>query len=259
MECPHCGVSNAAENEFCSACGGVMREIEDPPAPKPISRPFRDPRRLTQWLRWLLVAVVGACIVSGVSEFAQLQLLHAMRDGGFTSEAEMMSAANANDLRETVIAIAAFIIIIGTMVVFGMWIHRMDSNIHALGAPDLRYTPGWAVGWYFVPVANLWKPYQAMSEIWRASRNPIGWQAEPVGGLLPWWWFWWLASTFVDDIAMRMSWRAEALEELIGVAPVNIVASVLDAVSAFVALLVVRRVQDFQAKAVDQSLGQVFA
>lgn len=259
MECPHCGVSNAAENEFCSACGGALREIAEPPASKPVGRPFRDPRRLTQWLRWSLIALIVAYVVTGVSEFAQLQLLHAIRDGSFTSEAEMMSAANANDLRQTVLGIAAFIVIIGTIVMFGMWIHRMDSNIHALGARDLRFTPGWAVGWYFVPIANLWKPYQAMSEIWRASRNPAGWQAESGGGLLRWWWFWWLASTFVDNIAMRMAWRAEALEELIGVAPVNIASSTLDAISAAVGLLLVRRVGEFQVVAADRSLGQVFA
>lgn len=259
MECPHCGVSNIAENEFCSACGGVLQEIEEPPAPRPIDRPFRDPRRLTQWLQWLVIGYILVCVASALSEAAQLQLLYAMRDGSFPSEAEMTSAAEANDLRQQAVGIVTFIIVIGTFVLFGVWIHRTDSNVHALGATGLRFTPGWAVGWYFVPVANLWKPYQAMSEIWRASKNPAGWQSESAGGLLRWWWFWWLVSTFGDNISMRLSWRAEALEELIGVAPVNIVSSALDAVSALIALFVVKKVRDFQSQAANQSLSQVFA
>lgn len=257
MDCPHCGVANAVENEFCSACGGVLQEVEEPP--RPIGRTFRDPRRLTQWLRWLLMATIVVNVATGLSEVAQLRVLQAIRDGGYPSQAAMESAAEANDLRQTVVGIGAFIVIIGTIVLFGVWIHRMDSNIHAFGASNLRFTPGWAVGWYFVPVANLWKPYQAMSEIWRASKNPAGWQSESVDGLLHWWWLWWLASTVGDNVSLRMSSRAETLEELIGVAPVNIVSSALDVVSALVALLVVRRVHDFQAQAADQSLGHVFA
>lgn len=222
-------------------------------------RQFRDPRRLTQWLRWLLIAAIVAYVAAGLSEIAQLQVLQAIRDGNYPSQADMQSAAEANDLRQTVVGIGTFVVIISTIVLFGVWIHRMDSNIHALGALNLRFTPGWAVGWYFVPVANLWKPYQAMSEIWRASKNPAGWQSESAGGLLRWWWFWWLVSSFGDNISMRMSWRAEALEELIGVAPVNIASSTLDAGSALVALLVVRKVHDFQAQAANQSLSHVFA
>ena len=61
-----------------------------------------------------------------------------------------------------------------------------------LGASDMRFTPGWAIGWYCVPVACFWRPYQAMTEIWRASRNPSDWRGEPVSPLLRWWWILWL-------------------------------------------------------------------
>ena len=37
------------------------------------------------------------------------------------------------------------------------------------GAGGLRYTPGWAVGWLFVPFANLVVPYFVFTEIWRNS------------------------------------------------------------------------------------------
>lgn len=259
VDCPRCGVLNAAENKTCSNCGTGLQAAGGPTAAKPAGRVFRDPKRLTQWLRWLLIASIVAYVVGGAAELAQLQVLQAIQDGSFSSEEEMMSAAQASDLRQTVVSIGALVIIIGTIVMFAVWVHRMNSNIHAFGATNLRFTPGWAVGWYFVPIANLWKPYQVMSEIWRASKNPVGWQSEPAGGLLGWWWFWWLASNFADNISMRMSWRAEELEELISVVPVNIVSSALDIVSAVLALLVVRRIGGFQAEAADKSLSAVFA
>jgi hypothetical protein len=48
---------------------------------------------------------------------------------------------------------------------FVIWVHRMQANTFALGVLGLRYTPAWAVGWYFVPIVNLWMPYRVMREI----------------------------------------------------------------------------------------------
>ena len=64
----------------------------------------------------------------------------------------------------------------------------------------MRFTPGWAVGWYFVPIAWFWKPYQAMAEIWRASRNPAEWRGEPVSPLLAGWWVLWIVPFWSGDI-----------------------------------------------------------
>jgi hypothetical protein len=52
-------------------------------------------------------------------------------------------------------------------------------------------TPGWCVGWYFVPFANLVRPVQVMSEIWRASDPESGegaWISSRSTPLLALWW-----------------------------------------------------------------------
>jgi hypothetical protein len=63
---------------------------------------------------------------------------------------------------------------IATVVIWMVWIHRANSNCRALGAQGMRFTPGWAVGYHFIPFVNLVMPYNAMAEIWRASANPAG-------------------------------------------------------------------------------------
>jgi uncharacterized protein DUF4328 len=55
------------------------------------------------------------------------------------------------------------------VVAFAMWLRRAVANLPALGARELRFTPGWAVGWWFVPLANLVVPLLIMVELWRAS------------------------------------------------------------------------------------------
>ncbi len=58
---------------------------------------------------------------------------------------------------------------IPSAVLFLMWFHRVYRNLPALRNAVLTTTPGWAVGWWFIPVANLWMPYRIASEIWCGS------------------------------------------------------------------------------------------
>lgn len=36
-----------------------------------------------------------------------------------------------------------------------IWVYRSVSNLVAFNVQGLRFTPGWAVGWFFLPFANL--------------------------------------------------------------------------------------------------------
>ena len=59
-------------------------------------------------------------------------------------------------------------------------------------ARGLRYTPGWAVGWLFVPFANLVVPYFVFTEIWRnsipATADASDGSAKRSSPLLIGWW-----------------------------------------------------------------------
>jgi len=58
------------------------------------------------------------------------------------------------------------IVSLGTValeVIFLIWQHRAANVAKALGYPA-RHSPGWGVGCWFVPVVNLWMPYQALRD-----------------------------------------------------------------------------------------------
>ena len=54
----------------------------------------------------------------------------------------------------------------------------------------MSISAGWAAGYFFIPIMNLWKPYQAMKEIWQGSDPDPTVHAFSVRvpALLPWWW-----------------------------------------------------------------------
>ena len=61
-----------------------------------------------------------------------------------------------------------------------VWQHRAHANLWAFARSGLRFTPGWAVGWWFVPIASLWKPFEAVRELWKASdpgSDPLSWRS----------------------------------------------------------------------------------
>jgi hypothetical protein len=95
----------------------------------------------------------------------------------------------------------AFIV---SAVLVAMWIHRAHANLQEGGADGLEFTPGWAVGWYFVPFANLIKPFQAMRELWTTSHAEV----DRFGGEAPSevkaWWAAWIVGNILNSVSTRI-------------------------------------------------------
>ncbi len=154
----------------------------------------------------------------------------------------------SSDLRQTIISWSYFPVILVTAVLFARWVHLASRNAHHLTGGDLRHTPGWAVGWYFVPVATYWKPYQAMREIFRAS-NPDAsdeWRTAPRPNLLPMWWTLWVLSNLLTMGLLSSSFSAETVEELLSVTQRFLLSDALDLPLTLCTLAVVARLQTWQ-------------
>lgn len=82
-------------------------------------------------------------------------------------------------------------ILIACAITYFIWLYRANSNVHAAGAEGVR-SPGWAVGGYFIPAANIALGIDAMREIWKASKSPEGWKNLKTTRLVPIWWGCWL-------------------------------------------------------------------
>jgi len=180
----------------------------------------KDPTSLTKFLKTILWISLGISIISLLSDFMQMNLL----SSGTFSQA----AAEANDSRQQIIGILYLVAFIVTGISFLKWIHRANSNCHGFGAQGMEFTPGWSVGYYFIPFINLYKPYRAMKEIWKVSTNPANWQNENGSALLGWWWALWLISGFLGQASFRMSMRADTISSLQASTTVSILVGIID-------------------------------
>src|SRR5262245_46960413 len=198
---------------------------------------FRDPTRLVSWLRFLLFANVVVCVAALVSDALQLQFL--------ASAPYSRADADANDTRQLIVDVIIFVTFVATAITFCVWVYRANVNARQLGAQGMLFTPGWAVGWYFIPIAWLWKPYQAMVEIWKASKNPSAWRSDTGSSPLRVWWFCWLVSCIAGYLSTRLWWAATpTIDTLSTISKLNMAA---DAGQIGSALVLARLVRDISA------------
>jgi len=199
---------------------------------------FREIDSLTKFLKVLLGLGVWVAVVSLMSSIMQAKLLY---HGSFT-EAEVQS----NYTREQMIWLFRLALYLFTAVMFGLWIVRANKNVRALGAEGLRITPGWAVGYFFIPIVNLWRPYQAMNDLWRASHNPSSWAATAASFILPAWWTLWLLTHFLGQMSFQATMAAEGLVGLQASTYVQMVSHAVDIPLSLVAMALVAQIANAQ-------------
>ncbi len=149
---------------------------------------------------------------------------------------------------EDMVLLAQFLLFLATAVATLRWIFLANANAHALGAADMMVSPGWAVGWYFVPLMNLAMPFIAMRELWKASARPKDWQLEPAPASILAWWLAWLVSGIAGAVSIRL-WLEFGKS---GVSAAETFAFVSDLASIAAALLlawIVGRIQAMQTRA----------
>jgi hypothetical protein len=202
------------------------------------SADFRDLSTFTTVLTWMLRAGAALAVVGLWSSASQLELL----SREFT-QAE--GAANAQ--RVVAVAGGTVILRVVTFFVFGRWIVLAHRNLDALGAHYLDFRPGWAVGWFFIPIANLWKPFQAMRSLWRHSHSVHRAELQDDTWVLPTWWALWLIFLFMGNVSQSVSRNANGLADYRAITEAALAGGVVDVVLCIVASILVTRTWRAQA------------
>ena len=159
------------------------------------------------------------------------------------------------DLIEFLVAVATLLVFVSLVIAFLVWLHRAARNLPALGnsKSKVEYTPGWAVGSFFVPFVNLVMPYKAVKEVWEKSDpsfrtgDDFMFAAQSSSPpLVLGWWIAWLVSNFLSNISWRLESRAPDTGSF--VTGVDIISDIGNIVAAVLAVMVVRDIDRRQAE-----------
>ncbi|MBK6043678.1 DUF4328 domain-containing protein [Streptomyces sp. MBT55] len=254
MLCTRCRIRTAVTDDgLCTFCSGTRPPLPDgvmAPVPGPggwgVATWPRSPVGLARAVTALLGLVIAADL------FAIGTGLHLR---GLWQQVEAGGALNiyVGDGRtaETLYGIAALSqggALLATGVVFIIWFHRTRRNAEVFDPSVQRMGPGWAVGGWFVPIANFWFPYRVASGVWEASaqtRPDGGWRTVPRTPLNLWWGAW-VVSLLCTRVTERLWDRAVDAEEVVRAAGLVAASDAVDIVAAVLALLYVRAVTGMQ-------------
>jgi hypothetical protein len=164
-----------------------------------------DPAGLTKLLQrllWIGVAVACVALVDDVVEFVQVQIGRVAPD-----------QLTENDPIQAVVGLLQSGLGVVTAITFLKWVYRAYKNIQGFGAEGLRFSPGWAVGYYFIPILSLIRPMQVMSEIWRASYDPRNWLRSRSSWLIATWWTLFLVYSVVTQVSLQLGLQASTNDQ----------------------------------------------
>ena len=172
------------------------------------SNPFQSPGSTAEFERDspytylpLRVLTIIVAIAFGVQVFL-LVATHASTAWLQSHDPSVFTGGEPRDGTSALLAIVLFLSSLSYLVVylggifFFMWLVRANKNARALGARDMEFTPGWMVGWFFVPLANLFKPYEVVEELYLASdpgSDAESWGAAEMPRTILAWWLSWIA------------------------------------------------------------------
>lgn len=218
--CARCGRFVCASCEgpdgLCDSCVGLVATAVPPATGR------------AAWATRLLGIHLGVDLVSAASGIFSL--------GAGSGDSGEFGLRDAID---GVVGVTSLAVLVATAVAFLRWEHLAVRNLQAQGK-DVGVTPGWAVGWWFVPIANLWKPFQVM----RAIVQRIGGEALVAAAGVGTWWGLWIASNIASQIQTRISFSTGLEGEIPQAAyAVGVVASLLSAAAAWQCRRVVQQAQ----------------
>jgi ABC-type Fe3+ transport system permease subunit len=108
----------------------------------------------------------------------------------------LLDRAQSSDDLVSSASIVFLILLVGTAICFMTWMFRAAKNNEALGRRGARFGPGWAIGAWFIPLANFVIPVLMMQDLWRGSDADIArdayWRESKRSALIGVWWAMWL-------------------------------------------------------------------
>lgn len=196
------------------------------------SASFRSGRTRGIAAQVLLGLMIGLSLLSAIHNVAGFDLIRDAQSGTLS-----ISEADSYDATAQSYAQAYLVLYIATAIAFLMWLSRSIDNVPHLTGEFPDVTPRWSIGWWFVPFANLFKPYQVVRDLFVriAADGQRSW-------VILAWWLVWIGGGVLGTFIFRMAEPAD-LDDLNTWFTLNLLSDLSTVVPAALAIIIVRRIQ----------------
>lgn len=198
--CKRCDAFQEPGSRFCYRCGLPIESDEAASTFVKDEGSFRSLGTRANWTTVFLVIfaliTLGAILITS----SEIDILQRVNEGQTVSEAEILSIREGLSGMSFIYWASLLI----SSIAFLFWIYTASKNLASLNMLNQRFSPRWAIIWWFVPIMWFFRPYQVMKEIWNGSDPAHVSSSEPTSrstsySLLKWWWTTWIVSIFLVD------------------------------------------------------------
>lgn len=210
-----------------------------PAAYAPPATGYRSSGTLAVWTVGLLGLVAILCLGELISNLMKADVFTQIGAGVKFPHAQLV----ADDLRHRIIVFVRLTAYLTCGLTYCFWFYRVCRNAVSLGAL-LKFTPGRAVGNWFIPIVSLWQPYQTVRELWDFNffASPSAREAALAPLLLRVWWACWLGTLVTSRVVSARTKSAKKVPELLTVVHWSMAYDVLVFLAALLALWTVVRI-----------------
>ncbi len=152
-------------------------------------------------------------VVAIVASGQERSVLQKLENAAYTTEEEGQQAADDSDRITGAIGVFDLLVGLASGILFLVWIYRFCRAAHARSEIPLSVSPGWTVGYFFIPIANLFMPYRGIQQAYRACADPEYWGDTKSSSLILLWWISHLVSSFLGRLLFKWSLRVSSNEE----------------------------------------------
>lgn len=170
----------------------------------PVSAPGAPPSMMRSIGGLAASLTVILCITVAVSAFGVFAYLNRaavasdildfdFSDGGFSRVLDLEQRSDDADTYAGVARIGMLVCSLAIAVLLIVWMWRVAKNAELSRRDEPRFSPGWTIGGWFIPFANLVIPVLVMQDLWRASdptvpRGDNDWRRGKGSALVGVWW-----------------------------------------------------------------------
>ncbi len=210
--------------------------------------PYVSTRRMARLLTILLLVTAAVSGLSAGFEISQIQFLSSV---GIDTEVSEETLWAHTLIRNSLLA-SRLVLYAAVAVAFIIWLHRCRINVRAFGCRRFRYSRIWTIIGFFIPIIHFLRPYQVVSEVWRASdlravETPVAWISMPVSNFVPAWWLTLIASALLEILAAALvTHSGVTIGDLFAARSIGVLVGITSASSAVLAYLVVSGIEESQ-------------
>ena len=159
--------------------------------------------KLGQWLRGLLLVYVALLALESAACLVVTAILSGagqedLSSGQLQTVGLSLMTMGYSDYAQ----VAAFVVIV---VLFLRLLYKAVQQAKSFAVPYTFVSPGWAVGYWFIPLMNLYRPFQAVKALFAACAHEAGDGKTAAGEqLLGAWWALFLVSNMAGWALSRM-------------------------------------------------------